>query len=484
MAVSFGTPNNDLLVGTNEGDQIFGDAGNDGIFSLDGSDTVFGGDGVEILIGGGGGDFLFGEGDDDVIFGDSQIFGVGENDFISGGDGLDLIFGEAGDDTIRGDSGDDRLFGDAGNDELFGGDGADIVNGGEGDDTAFGGNDGDRFFADAGNDEVFGQNGNDVADGEEGDDLLNGGNDNDVLFGSLGNDTLEGGSGIDILVGSEDNDFLSGGNGDDVLIGVDPNIPAFGFGAGEIDTLSGGQGGDVFVIGDSGDVDLDNGTVVSVERGFPVVYYVGGGDSDYALITDFTLGQDAIALPDPETLPTEATEIGDAGQQASDAQVIAPGIESIAGEISPENDVDLFQITLEGGDFSASTIGGAEFDTQLFLFDENGNLIAGVDDSEGTLQTTLEVFGLEAGTYFLAISSFNNDPTFDSLFDGFTGDGFSSGTYTIELSGVEDASFSVGSSPEGLPPGTAISFGDDLVAIVQGVAPADLSLDSGNFVFV
>ena len=42
----------------------------------------------------------------------------------------------------------------------------------------------------------------------------------------------------------------------------------------------------------------------------------------------------------------------------------------IEGEMRRRTDVDLYRLCLSGGgSFSASTVGGSEGDTQLFLFD-------------------------------------------------------------------------------------------------------------------
>jgi Ca2+-binding RTX toxin-like protein len=113
----------------------------------------------------------------------------------------------------------------------------------------------------------------------------------DALMGGSGHDTLIGNGGNDSMIGNRGSDGLSGGDGNDFLVGVelpppppiDPRIalvdlastlataagtPAPGFG--EIDTLSGGLGADTFEIGRLRDV-----------------YYVGQGNNDYALITDF-----------------------------------------------------------------------------------------------------------------------------------------------------------------------------------------------------
>jgi hypothetical protein len=86
----------------------------------------------------------------------------------------------------------------------------------------------------------------------------------------------------------------------------------------------------------------------------------------------------------------------------------------------------------------------------------------------------------------LGISSFNNDPAASPLGD-FTNQGFSTGDYTIALSGVSTqnaGTFSLGASPAGLPTGTAISLDNDLIGIVSGVDPTQLNLNGGQFVFV
>jgi hypothetical protein len=245
----------------------------------------------------------------------------------------------------------------------------------------------------------------------------------------------------------------------------------------EIDTLAGGEGSDTFVLG-------DNGTVLGIQRGGPEVYYVGGGNSDFARITDFNLSEDVIQLAANPSSTITVAEAGDAGQTLEGAQVIPSGsgtLDSITGAISGNNDVDLFQISLAGGTFSASTVGGASFDTQLFLFNSSGALLLQNDDFNG-LQSTISSSSLAAGNYFLAISSFNNDPV--GTPPTFPRGGGSSGSYTIDLTGVQapPATYSLGTSP--VSQGTGLFFGGDLIADIQGVSPEQLSLNSNNFVFV
>ena len=118
-------------------------------------------------------------------------------------------------------------------------------------------------------------------------DYLEGTDDAEILSGLEGNDTLAGEAGDDILVGGVGNDTLTGGEGADRLIGVDPLSSQPGLN--EVDELTGRVGADLFVLAQ-----------ISTE-GTAVNFYDDGdintaGTDDYALITDFELDLDAIAL--------------------------------------------------------------------------------------------------------------------------------------------------------------------------------------------
>ncbi len=116
---------------------------------------------------------------------------------------------------------------------------------------------------------IVGTTGNDTLLGMSGNDTISGLDGLDVLSGLLGNDSIDGGLGDDILIGGVGNDTLIGNTGNDTLIGVDPTTG----GLGEIDRLTGSTGNDRFVLGD-----------------VTKTYYLGNGMSDYALITDFGVG--------------------------------------------------------------------------------------------------------------------------------------------------------------------------------------------------
>jgi pimeloyl-ACP methyl ester carboxylesterase len=133
-----------------------------------------------------------------------------------------------------------------------------------------------NFAGTAGVDNIAGGAGNDNLTGGNGDDFISAGDGNDRLLGEGGNDRLYGGRGNDTLTGGTGNDRLFGDAGDDVLIGADPLINR---GTGEIDRLFGGAGRDRFVLG--------------TREG---VFYLGQGNSDYALILDFNTSEDVIQL--------------------------------------------------------------------------------------------------------------------------------------------------------------------------------------------
>lgn len=107
-------------------------------------------------------------------------------------------------------------------------------------------------------------------------------------------------------------------------------------------------------------------------------------------------------------------EVGDAGDLPLTANTPngVGALTSITG-VAGGSDEDMYRICLTGGGtFSASTVGSVLVDTQLFLFDSAGLGVEANDDSVG-LKAVLPAGGLSptaGGVYYLALSSFNNDP--------------------------------------------------------------------------
>jgi len=165
-------------------------------------------------------------------------------------------------------------------------------------------------------------------------------------------------------------------------------------------------------------------------------------------------------------LPAQWVEVGDAGDVRATAQVPdVPGpLASISGNLTFANgaDVDVYLVVIRDvATFTATTLGSAPFDTQLFLFDEHGRGVQHNDDWGGTVQSSLTgALVPTPGRYYLAISGYNNDPIGKQYliwlnqptntrrapdgpsrfeeWDRFGNQG-ATGSYTISLTGVESA---------------------------------------------
>ncbi|MCS6919126.1 MAG: hypothetical protein NZM28_05100, partial [Fimbriimonadales bacterium] len=164
------------------------------------------------------------------------------------------------------------------------------------------------------------------------------------------------------------------------------------------------------------------------------------------------------------------TEVGDAGDLPETAQATGTGaLSSIQGSLGTD-DVDMYAIFIpDPASFSASTVGGATWDTQLWLFDSDGKGVVFNDDAVGTtvIQSRIDnstgcLTGRPAGIYYLAISRYNRDavgcgdnliwansplravrcpdgPESTSRVAGWTGATTGGVNYTITLVGAEGA---------------------------------------------
>jgi len=112
-------------------------------------------------------------------------------------------------------------------------------------------------------------------------------------------------------------------------------------------------------------------------------------------------------------------EVGDAGSLPATAQI--PGqagpLTSIAGSLNIDDTEDMYELCIrDHAGFSAQVIGIATtFDTQLFLFDQNGLAVYSNDDDGGIFVPSLLPAGdpnspMADGNYYLAISEYNNEP--------------------------------------------------------------------------
>ncbi len=128
-------------------------------------------------------------------------------------------------------------------------------------------------------------------------------------------------------------------------------------------------------------------------------------------------------LLSPAALAGIWTEVGDAGQAGPAAAQAAAGfgpLTSILGSMDTVNDADVFKIYISDPDaFFADARNSPinTYDTQLFLFDKNGNGVYANDDYNtwgGEGQSWLppgDPHGpTTAGVYYLAMSIWDNDP--------------------------------------------------------------------------
>lgn len=390
------------------------------------------------------------------------LVGTRYADTLNGGDGRDWLFGNAGDDTLRGDrfiqyeviyddanlvvesnilklnrEGQDILLGGSGNDFLEGGGGQDTLIGGAGDDVLWGGYNAEEGAAYNSSGEFYSE----FSNNGYGNDLLIGGSGNDILRGDsiwsdplftdrytlAGNDTLDGDSGDDLLQGATGEDYLYGGSGNDTLIAgynyLDPGTSRQYSGGN--DFLYGGSGND-YIIASGGNDLIDGGT------GNDTLI----GDDDFRLSSDDTLiggfGDDLLE-----------------GGTGSDVLEGGAGNDVLSGDIS----VNFYEYK----DVVDTLTGGAGTD-QFILADEYGNFY-GIEYSEELEQPINE---------YAIITDFNIQEDVIQLVKPYPN--------------YYGQPYILGSSPEGLPEGTAIyldSSTDVLIGIVQGVS--GLSLDQSYF---
>ncbi len=366
---------------------------------------------------------------DDVLMGtatDDVINGLGGNDTLQGNNGNDELRGAAGNDDLRGDMGDDTLRGNSGNDTLDGGTGNDELRGGAGNDTLDGGTGNDELRGGAGNDILDGGIGNDELRGGAGNDILDGGIGNDELRGGAGNDTLDGGSGDDTLFGNRGNDTLFGNEGNDNLKGGS-DIDILNGGSGN-DTLNGGSGNDTLQ-GDDGNDSLKGATGNDDLRG--------------------DIGNDELR-----------------GGRGNDTLNGGTGNDKVLGG----SDVDILNggsgnDTLNGGSGNDTLI-GADLDSAQIGLGEIDILTGGTGADLFVLGNASQAFYNDGNDADLGLADYViiNDFRLDQ-------------TDVIQLSNQE--SYSLGSSPTGLPKGTAIFMDsngqDELIAVVKNVTLSDFS---------
>jgi hypothetical protein len=145
---------------------------------------------------------------------------------------------------------------------------------------------------------------------------------------------------------------------------------------------------------------------------------VGGWTGSHSVNATYIItleGAEGASPGDPEDCPPFqgwdefANGGGDAGDLPETSQSTgSDAIPVIRGQLDA-SDVDMYAIYIEDpATFSATTVGGATFDTQLWLFDANGKGVVANDDSGGLQSRIDNTAGCitAPGVYYLAISRF------------------------------------------------------------------------------
>ena len=147
--------------------------------------------------------------------------------------------------------------------------------------------------------------------------VINGTADNDTLAGTTNNEIINGDTGNDLIWGAGGDDIINGDPGNDTLTGATILVDEAGskFMASDetgIDTLSGDSGIDVFALGG-----------ISQDRTQTFIHYDQAGNDDYAIIEDFTAGEDKIFVA-PGTYSLGASPLGEGvGLYINETELIA-----------------------------------------------------------------------------------------------------------------------------------------------------------------
>lgn len=161
-----------------------------------------------------------------------------------------------------------------------------------------------------------------------------------------------------------------------------------------------------------------------------------------------TIGSLALATLCALVTPAQAvpySEVGDAAGTLAAAQAVTGGATGITGNLTAVQDTaDIYSFNWGGGDFAA-TVNGANFDTELGLWNSLFALIQSSDDNFGPaicddddgfpdtgLCSTITVANMAAGTYYLGITPFNASFA-DNLLNPGAGPISAPGAYNIEF---------------------------------------------------
>ena len=394
------------------------------------------------------------------------------NDDQTGTSGRDWLFGGRGGNTIDGRGGNDFIWAGRGDDTVLGGEGHDLIFAGRGDDDVDGGEGNDKIFAGRGDDDVNGGDGNDKVFAGRGDDVVNGGAGNDKVYAGRGDDVVN----HNVAENEGSRDYYNGGRGNDVLV---LQMTHAEFNSAEVQADL--EALDAYLAEHAGrwsyrafefesidlkirnferyEVEYTDAAPVPSRRETPPQ----AKDDQVMIETGVAAIEEAESNDPTSGLPFSATaqvverssfrvdSSSDVGDDTLPRVSIAGfiGDASASSQAPNPNDVDLYAITLQAGeklildiDYGFDPMSGKSLITQLFVHDAAGTVLAenyqapvseGGDGSISVFDSYLEFSDPgTGGTYYFAVSSFDNDPLAGT--GEYNANGLVTGDYVLNVS--------------------------------------------------
>ena len=188
---------------------------------------------------------------------------------------------------------------------------------------------------------------------------------------------------------------------------------------------------------------LDAPQPETVQTGEPL-----GWEAAIAEVTENQYSTEVITESEQLTLPVS---IGNQpGLTPARPVDLTRGLNVVSGHVGPGHEVfgfvaglgDRIDVNLEVTQVMAGTLYTSD-DSQLFIFDRDGNLIAAADDSNSSQQSSISGLVIpKTDLYFAVVTSYNNDPIFnrEGRLTGWQGNGGGRFDYTLTVSGVTPTS--------------------------------------------
>ena len=154
-------------------------------------------------------------------------------------------------------------------------------------------------------------------------------------------------------------------------------------------------------------------------------------------------------LTEPEqlTLPIAPSEI--MGLSPAVPMDLALGLTVVPGHVGPGHNVhsfvaglgDRIDVNVEVTQVMTGALYTSD-DSQLFVFDQHGNLLATADDSNGQQSRISDLIVPKTDIYYAVVTSYNNDPIFNQSgqLSGWEGNGGGRFDYTLSVTGATPTS--------------------------------------------